>query len=235
MVLPSCLHPLKLSEQKGGERSWLWKGVRYRELQRAILTHTSSLMPGQCLRTSFRESLSPGCSTTSLPLSSPPFPFSFLLSKPLTPSSVVGGRAFSHSSHPTPHPRHLTPTRNGFLQGTCRLSVSLRSLAPRILPGSGLGAESADRDSGNSFPPIPTQLFRPGEGALLPLDALSPHTCSWPLGGACLSVRGHPGLSFILASQGRQRESLPSPSNPSVVGSSGLRCASARGVSLFLE
>lgn len=156
-------------------------------------------MPGQCLQTSFRESLSPGCSTTSLPLSSPPFPFSFLLSKPLTPSSVVGGwgwggggRAFSHSSHPTPHPRHLTPKRNGFLQGTCRLSVSPCSLAPRILPGSGLGAESADRDSGNSLPPTPIQFFRPGEGALLPLDPLSPHTVLVASGRSLFISQGTP-------------------------------------------
>lgn len=124
VALPSCLRPPKLSEQKGGERSWFRKGVRYTELQQATLTpplaplpspHTPSLMPGRYLQTSFRESLSPGCRTTSLPPSSPPFPFLFLLSKPLTPSSVVGGRAFSHSSHPTPHPRHLTPKRNGFL------------------------------------------------------------------------------------------------------------------------
>lgn len=147
--------------------------------------------------------LRPACTITS-PFPSPPFPFSFLLSKPLTASSLVGAGHSPTAATLTPHPRHLTPKRNGFVQVTCLcLSVRLSfSQNPSWFWSRCLVL-------GQGFRSLPTPYpssFVLEKGHFCHSIPLSPYTCYWPLGGACLSVRRHPGLSsFILASQGMQR------------------------------
>lgn len=114
------------------------------------------------------------------------------------------------------------------------LAVGLAfSLAPRILPGPALGAESEDGDSGNGLPPTPPQFLFPGERALLPPGAPVPTHKLLASGWSLFISQETPQpllLLYLSLSEETEGGRLHSPGSLLA-----LLCASAHRAALFLK